>query len=217
MSTAKARYLGDGSGERISNFSTQLRMKLREFYPNKSAEKDRWWGHPAETFHSAIINEAWNAKTRLAAQKYDVTKSELRAEQQDLLKGLQTLEDKLRNLSPGFGRLLAMSADPLGCADEIGIFAHHISALSEDIEGMSKAKKPIDKQHAVAIELGVGVLRILQEYDIPASATGDTTFSYTSDAVQILKLIGDDLGLVRDELTWRDIIIKAKEAAPDLQ
>jgi hypothetical protein len=30
-------------------------------------------------------------------------------------------------------------------------------------------------------------------------------------------MIGDDLGLVRDELTWRDIIIKAKQQAPDLQ
>jgi hypothetical protein len=69
----------------------------------------------------------------------------------------------------------------------------------------------------VAVELAIRVLRVLKEYGIKPAATGDAYWGYTSDAVEILKLIGDDIKLVRDELTWRDIIIKAKTSAPDLQ
>lgn len=192
-------------------------MKLREFSPDIRAVPDLYFGHPADAFVEAVLGEAWEAKSALIARKYDVTKAESRAELQDLLKTLLAPVHKLRNLSPTVGRLLAVSADPLDCADQIQVLAQHVLALSEDVERMSNAKKPIEKQSEIAIEMAIRVLRILNEYDIPASATLHEVAKNASTAVKILKLIGDDLGLVRNELTWRDIVIKAKKAAPDLR
>jgi hypothetical protein len=217
MPTAKARYLGEGAGEQGFDFSEQLKVKLRKFSPDIGAVPDPYFGHPADVFVEAILGEAWEAKSVLIAQRYDVTRAEGRAELEDLLKILLTSVHKLRNLSPSVGRLLSMSADPLGCADQIEIFAQHASASYEDVERVSKAKKPSEKQSAIATEMAIRVLRILQDYGIPASATRQESVKPASKAVKILKLIGDDLGLVRDELTWRDIVIKAKRAAPDLR
>ncbi|TQK04957.1 hypothetical protein [Herbaspirillum sp. SJZ107] len=217
MSTAKAKYMGDGSGKRIPDFSDNLRQKLRAFYPDQNVEADPVWGHPADAFVEAVLSEAWWAKSALHAQEFESTKAEVRVEHADMLKSLLATERKLRNLSPDLDRLLGVDADPLGCADQIALMAKHVEAVSDLVEQMSKAKKPMDKQHAVAVELALRVLRVLQEQGIPAAATGDSFFGYTSNAIRILKLIGDDLRLVRDELTWRDIIIKAKQQAPDLQ
>jgi hypothetical protein len=217
MSTAKAKYVGDGSGKRIPDFSEHLRQKLRDFYPGQNEEPDPVWGHPADAFVEAILGEAWQAKSTLHAQEFVITKAEVRVEHADMLKSLLATEQKLRNLSPDLDRLLGVDADPLGCADQIALMVKQFAAVSEVVEQMSKARKPIDKQHAIAVELAVRVLRVLKEYEIPAAATADSIFGYKSNAVRILKLIGDDLRLVRDELTWRDTIIKAKQQAPDLQ
>jgi hypothetical protein len=163
------------------------------------------------------LSEAWWAKSALHVQEYEITKAEVRAEHVDLLKSLRAIEYKLRNLSPDLDRLLGIDADPLGCADQIALMAQHVITASADVARLSKAKKPVEKQHDIAVEFAIRVLRVLQVYGIPAAATGDAYFAYTSKAVKILKLIGDDLGIKRDQLTWRDTIIKAKQQAPDLR
>jgi hypothetical protein len=217
MPTAKAKYPGDGSGELLPNFSDELKQKLRAYYPGEDTEQDPIWGHPADEFVEMILGEAWWAKSQLHAQEFELTKTGVRAQLNDLLKGLRDTEAKLRDISPDVDRLLPVAADPLGCADQMALMVRYLTAASNVVEQISKAKKPIEKQHAVAVELAVRVLRVLQEYGIPSAATGDSYFPYTSKAVTILKLIGDDLRLVRDELTWRDTISKAKLQALDLK
>jgi hypothetical protein len=165
----------------------------------------------------AVLGEAWWAKSALHWQRFGITKEEVRAEHANLLKALRECEYKLRHLSPDHSRLLGINADPLACADGISLLIQSAETAAPAIELMDKARKPIEKQHDVAVELSVLVLRVLQRYGIRAAATGDDYFEYESDAVKILKLIGDDLGLVRDNLTWRDSIIKAKRKAPDLK
>jgi hypothetical protein len=194
-----------------------LREQLKTFYQGKNADSDEVWTDPANTFVEEVLNEAWWAKSALHAQEYEITKAEVRAEHADLLKSLRAAEHKLRNLSPDLDRLLSVDADPLGCADQIALMAQYVTTASAGVARLRKARKPIDKQHDVAVELAIRVLRVLQAYGIRAAATGDAYFEYTSKAVTILKLIGDDLKLGRDRLTWRDTIIKAKQHAPDLQ
>jgi hypothetical protein len=99
----------------------------------------------------------------------------------------------------------------------IHTMAQHADAAAEVVAEMSKSRKLQDRQSAVIVESTIRILRVLKQYQIPAAATGDSYFPYTSNAVRILKLIGDDLGLVRSKLTWRDIISEVKEQAPDLK
>ncbi len=217
MPTAKARYTGDGSGTLIQDFSDALKTKLRAYYPDQQAEIDPTWGHPADAFVSCVLAEARWAVSKLHWQKFDGTKQEIRAEQSDLLKELNEIHHKLRNLSPDFDRLLGTDADPLGCADKIRELIGHVESAGRIIERLPTKKKTAEKKHDVAVEMAVRVLRTLKEYGIAPAATGDAYFHYTSNAVQILKLIGGDIDLVLAALTWRDIIIAAKKVAPDLQ
>jgi hypothetical protein len=274
MSTAKARYAGDGSGVLLPEFSDRLRQQLRALYPFQDEEDDPVWGHPADAFVGEILSTAWWAKSALHAQGHEVTTAEIRAEHKDLLKSLRAagsklhnlsadlnsllksvhvLAKKLRILSPDSARLLDLDADPLNCADQIDVFIRHVEAAVEATGDVRKAKKQVskqmaravelaidamarhvgaateavgkvnkaqkfqDKQYVVAVESAIRILRVLNQHQIPAAATGDSNLLYTSKAVTILKLIGDDLRLVRSELTWRNIIIKAKKYAPDLE
>jgi len=213
MTTAKARYVGGGDEEPIPDFSEKLKNSLRAFYPNPQAEVDPVWGHPAVAFVEALLGAAWEAKSALYWQRLEITKAELVAENADLLKVLQACAYKLQNLSPDHARILAVNADPRGCADTISLMIQAVAAATPAIEQLKKARKPIEKQYGVAVELSFLVLRVLQQYGIRSGANGDCYFEYASDAVKILKLIGDDLGLVRDNLTWRDLIIEAKRIA----
>jgi hypothetical protein len=212
MPTAKPRYIGNGTGNKLSDFSIELRGKLREFYPDKNAEEDPVWGHPADTFVSHILNEAWWAKSELHWLFFEGTKAELRAEHNDLLSRVTELENRMRNISSDFDRLLGNDADPLGCAEKLAELARNIERAGNAIGSMPRAKRPDEKQHYVAVELAIRVLNTLKGYGIKPAATGDAYFGYTSDAIRILKLIADDIKLILDELTWRDIVIEAKAA-----
>lgn len=217
MPTAKPRYKGDGAGMLIPDFSDALRNKLREFYPDKEVTPDLHLGNPTDDFVNGILAETWWAKSELFWQDFGCTKQEIRAEHSDLLKCLRNCEEKLRNLSPDFDRLLGVEADPFGCADKIKELIWHMENAEQAIEYLPTAQKPAEKRHDVSIELAVRVLRVLKEYGIPPSATHDAGLGFTSDAIKILKFIGDDIKLERGELTWRTTIIEAKKRAADLQ
>lgn len=217
MTTAKAQYKGDGAGKLLPDFSDKLKSILRNFYPDQNAESDETFGHPADGFVSHILAEAWWAKSTLDDQKYDITKQQIRAEHADLLKVLSNAHDKLLTLSPDFDRLLGVDADVLGCASKIKELLAHVQCANQLIDQLPTVKRSVEKQNAVAVEMSVRVLRVLKSYGISPAATGDSYFGYTSDAVQILKAIGDDIGVVLADSTWRDTILDAKGIAPDLQ
>jgi hypothetical protein len=216
MPTAKALYKGDGAWKMVKDFSDTLKTKLRGYYPNQEADTDPVWGHPADDFVSRVLAEAQWAISELHWHQFVSTKQEIRAEQADLLKSLHDLHHKLRSLSPDFERLMAIDADPLGCADDIKELIRHVECVAPLIDKVPSAKKQDEKQHRVMVEMSIRVLRVLKDFGIEPAVTGDNYFGYTSDAVKILKVIGDDIGLVKAPLTWRDTISEAKQAAPDL-
>jgi len=119
MPTAKARYKGDGAGQKPRDFSDRLEATLRSHYPDQNAESDPVFGHPADAFVEEVLAEARGALSRLHWDQFDLTKQEIRAEQADLLKTLKDGHEKLRNVSRDLDRLLGIDADPLGCADKI--------------------------------------------------------------------------------------------------
>ena len=214
MPTAKARYLGDGTGSQPRDFSDRLRATLRKFYPDQKAVDDPVWGHPGDNFVEEILAETRWATAELHWHTFTLTRQEIRAEHADLLKTLTTTRDKLRSLSTDLDRLLGVTADPLGCADAMTVLIEKVEAAEPLIDRLPSKAKAADAQHDVAVELAIRVLPILERYGCSTGATGSAYYDHSSDAVQILKAIGDDIGLVRAELTWRDAIIAVKKAAP---
>ena len=197
-------------------FSSQLKATLRSFYPQQNAQTCPYFGHPADTFVEHILSAAGNAAADMMRQEFNVTKQELRAEQKDVLKSLKAMQDKLRKLSLPFHWLLEDGAAPLKVADSLDTIIHQIEATVPGIDALPQKMRANEDQHNIAVEMTFRVLHVLKDNGIKVAATSDPNFGYTSVAVSILKAIGDDIGLVLKEITWRDRIIEVKQSDPDL-
>lgn len=236
MTTAKPPYHGNGCGTKLSDFSDELRQTLRSFDPRQGTDTDPYtlaWGDPADAFVEAVLSEAWWAKSELHFSQFNSGRAEIRAEQADLLKRLRGVHDRLRRLSPDFDRLLGIDADPLGCADKIKELIGYVEAANPRIDQLPNGRKTADKEHNIAVELAIRVLGVVEQYGGDVAATAGTYWKliditeqcdsdveasrYVSPAVKILKAIGDDMGLVKAEATWRGIIGTARQAPSGLR
>lgn len=224
MPTAKPRYDSGGvwkhrhyNEAEWEELKERLRTKLRSFYPDKNAETCPTFGHPADAWVNYLLAEAEGAVSMMLWLRLRLTNEELRAERKDLLKTLNKADECLSNLSHDLDIMLGVDADVLGCRDKIRELVPRIEATDKCINRLPRARKIADAQHAAAVEMAIRVGRVLNGEGINVSATGDAYFGYTSEAIQILKIIGDEIGLELEPLTWRDTIIEAKQSAPDIK
>lgn len=224
MPTAKPRYDSGGDWKNRQyteaeweELKERLRKKLRDFYPDKNAEADPTFGHPADSWVNCLLAEADSAVSLMLWLRLRLTNEELRAERKDLLSTLNKADKCLSNLSHDLDIMLGVDADVLGCRDKIRELVPRIEAAEAAISRLPRARKLSDAQHQAAVEMAIRVLRILKSYGISPAATADADLGYFSDAVRILKIIGDELGLALAESTWKDAIIKAKQSVPDLR
>lgn len=215
MPTVTPKYKGWGEGKLLKDFTKDLKSELRSYYPHQEATSDPYGRHPADNFVEAVLASARGAIAQRHWMTFDLTKDEFRAEQADMLKRLNGLLDRLENISLSFERLLDVDSDRFGTINKIKEFIEAIERTGPIIERMPKSERPREKHHKIAVRLAVDVLRTLAGYGIANNATA--TDLYVSNSVKILKAIGDDIGLRLAETTWRDSIIEAKQAAPDLQ
>jgi len=213
MARAKPQYTGRTSlGEKPKDFSEGLRDLLRKFYPDKKKVNDDVWGHPADNFVNEILAAAIWAKSELYHMKSNVTVEESRLEHADLLQTLISAETKLRSISPDLDRLISPEAEPQGCADQIKQMIDHVKIAAPLLRRLLRARRPEQKKHLIAIEMTKQVMAVIsqEDYGIPITAwVSSGNKNTTSKIIQILKLIGDDIGLEYDPQTWRRFIREA--------
>lgn len=224
MSTAKPRYDNGGDWKypkfnevEWDDLTKRLQEKLRPFYPDKNAVDDSTFGHPADGWANVLLNEANSAISVMLWLRLRLTNEELRAEQADVLATLKKAHFCLSNLSHDFDIMLGVDADIWGCRNKISDLIPRVESATAAIDRLPRANKIRDAQHDAAVEMAIRVGRILNGCGIPMSATGDAYFGYTSEAIQILKILGDEIGIVLAPLTWRDNIIEAKQSSPDIK
>lgn len=223
MPTAKPRYDSGGKWKHRQwneveweNTKKHLRNKLRPFYPDKNAKADPPFGHPADAWANSLLDEAEEAISMMLRLRRRLTNEELRAERKDLLSMLNKADKRLSNLSHDFDIMLGVDADVLGCRDKIRELIPRVEATEATIAKLPRAKKLMDAQHDAAVEMAVRVLRV-KNHGLSTAATADADLGYFSDDVQILKIIGDEIGLRLAETTWKDTILEAKKLTPGLQ
>lgn len=223
MPTAKPRYDSDGSWKRRQfsasewdDLEARIRKKLRPYYPDKNATADSTFGHPADGFANAMLSEAESAISMILGLRLRLTNEELRAERTDVLIALTKAEYCLSNLSHDFDIMLGVDADVRGCRDKLRELIPRVEGADAAIRRLSRAKRLTEAQAEAAVAMAIGVLRIWKGHGGSTGATADVSFDRTSDAVKILKILGDGLGLCLAEKTWVTSIGKAKQKAPDL-
>lgn len=207
MPSGKARYTGNTPD--VRDFTPKLRQELKYYFPaGKSRAHDPVWGSPAEKFVNDILAAASFIHADIDYACMEISKQDLLAEHNNLMNTLAAAQQKLCSLSLTYERLLPIAADPLGCADRISQLIALLGASAKSINNLPKKPSHNSMHHEIALEMAIRVLRILKDYSIPITA------SETSKSVKILKLIGEDAGLVLASLTWRDIVIEAKHSVP---
>lgn len=223
MPTAKPRYDSGGkwkhrqwSEVEWEETKKHLRKKLRPFYPDKNAKADPPFGHPADEWANSLLDEAEGAISMMLWLRRRLTNEELRAERKDLLSTLNKADKRLSKLSHDFDIMLGVDADVLGCRDKIRELIPRVEATEATIAKLPRAKKLRDAQHDAAVEMAVRVLRV-KNHGLSTAATADADLVYFSDDVQILKIIGDEIGLRLAETTWKNTILEAKKLTPGLQ
>lgn len=221
MPTAKPRYDGGGDWkhrhfdqDEWEAISERIRKKLRCFYPDKNAKADPPFGHPADEWANYLLDESKGTVSLELWLRRRLTNAELRAERKDLLNTLNKADKSLSNLSLDLKKMLGVDADIRGCRDKIEEFMQRLEDAGATIDRLPKARKLRDVQHSAAVEMAVRVLRILKQYGVSTAATAAAGQGRASDAVQILKILGDAIGLPLSEVTWKGIIIEAKPSIP---
>lgn len=209
------------------HFSDDTRAKLRALYPHQ-ADACPPFGHPADEFVELLLVEGYWLAGALRAARQFRRKEELRFESDALLKDLRGAHMKLINLSTDFDNLLGLDADPRGLADSIALMIKHSELAQSNITSNYQVRRPPAWRHWIALDFAGRVAILLRSYDINPSATASTylrvlditqnknwgtedTSEYVSDAVKILKIIADDVGLELAEATWRDTLAKARK------
>lgn len=221
MPTAKPRYDGGGDWKRRlygeaewEKIGERIRKKLRRFYPDKNAKADPPFGHPADGWANGLLSEAHSAVSMMLWLRRRLTNAELQAERKDLLRTLNKADKCLSNLSHDLDIMLGVDADVRGCRDKVRELIPRVKATEDAIAKLPKAKKLRDAQHDAAVEMAIRVLRELKKCGVSTAATADTDLGYISDAVKILKILGDEIGLTLAETTWKNVIIKVKPSLP---
>lgn len=188
----------------------RVSRELRPLYKDKDAVADPTFGHAADEWASKLLHMAESEVSTTNWIRWRFTNEQLRAEQADLLKILQKAETRLERMSRDLNNLLDSDIDVLECRDRIRELIPHVKATRGKISKLPKAGHRQKVQHEAAVKMTVQVLRLLETYGMQASATADKDLGYISDAVRILKIIGDALELRLDETTWKVIIIEAR-------
>jgi hypothetical protein len=192
-------------------FTPQLVETLMGYYAPRPGDHE----DTENNFAQAILTEARWAISELEYHRHDRDRKSVRAERDNVLKGIKKLGKALRTMSRDFDVLLGNDADPLGCTDKMTHLASQIESrvTDERLDSLPKKLLPNQAQSRVSKELTIRILRVLKRYGVSTAITCDPDLGYISDAVRILKTVGDAIGLDQEYATWRNIMSRAKHEA----
>ncbi|MBW8470853.1 MAG: hypothetical protein K0M67_21490 [Thiobacillus sp.] len=219
MTRAKPRYDGGGgwklkqyTEEQWTRIEIRVSRELASFCPVKNASEDelKQWVH-------VTLSEASDALGTMYWHTQRLTNEELRAERQDLLKVLREAHSRLSSVSHDLELMLAVGADVLGTRDKLVELMRFVEMNDAAIDQLPRARRAIEIRHEAALEMAVRVLRVFKEYGGDITATADTDRNYISDSVQILRIVGEALGLPFDPTTWKQTLTQARKSSTDLQ
>jgi hypothetical protein len=217
MPTAKPRYDPIGSW-RVKTYDdaswkalhVRVQRELRRYYPDQNATVDPEFGHPADAWATSLLEAAHTEVSITLHLGRRLTNAELHAEQADILKTLKKAEQCLTDLSDELNIMLGLDVEVLDCRDKIRELIPRIAATDDIIRKRPRAKKLQDSKSTAADRVAKCVLPILTAEGISAAATANLVYEQASDAVRVLKILGDALDLKLAEATWKRVIGKAK-------
>lgn len=224
MPSAKPVYDTDGHWKHRqfnpaewSALTERLQRDLKPFYPDQQADACPEFGDPFDAWVNALLAEAWGAVSGAFSWGLRLSNEQLQAEQRDTLKTLEKAARVLGDMSFDLDRLLGVDADVLDTKDRILALIPYVESAAMSITEQPKAFQRKQVDHAAAVEMAIRVLRVYKASGGRVSATADMDTECVSDAIKILAIIGEALGLVLSPATWRGVVSDALAQADDLK
>lgn len=152
-----------------------------------------------------LVAEARNRQADVHYARQELGKEQLLVELKNILESAEKLADKLTKMSDELAILLPIEADPKEARDLIEALLLHLKAAYTRIEELPRKPKPNERLRSIAEELAINCLHLLQQYGITCTAYADDNGN-ASPAIKILKIIGDEIGLVNELATWKVLI-----------
>jgi hypothetical protein len=211
LATPKPRYTISPPIKR-REVKDDLRSKLLELCPvDLNGNFPDTLGSAKESLVDEMLVDAAWAIEELSDIDLEVTTKELSAIRRDLLKSLKKCQEKLRTLIPDYDCLLGIDIDPVAFADNMDPIINSIRETDLRIASLRPSLSRKEKEAEIALEMTARISNVLRVYGIKPSATKSMEFEYVSTAVKFLEVVGDAIGLDRQQVTWRDIILKSKK------
>jgi hypothetical protein len=140
--------------------------------------------------------------------------SDLKNEKKSLLHLLDNVENKLRNITYDFNKLLGKNADPIGCADTVEELKIKVGEVNLSNKQFPRKESVKQKQKRITEQIAINVLPILNNYGLNTATTAVTDPPRVSQGIKVLQMIGDDINIVRSQRTWQKRISKVKGSEP---
>jgi len=211
MATPKPRYT-DSAPIKRRKIKDNLRSRLLDLCPDNLDDTfPEAFGSEKESLVDEIMVEAAWAIDELSEIDQEITSQVLGAIRRDLLDKLAKCQKKLQTLIPEYEGLLDIETTPIKLSNALDPVISAIQSTDKPIADLGRSLSRVEKDAAVATEISVRIMKVLQDYGIKISATKSMEFDYVSTAVVILDTVGEAIGLKRHQTTWRDIILKAKK------
>lgn len=217
MPRAKPAYDKDGTWkyrqfqpEAWARIENRVRERLVPLFPVDKSSSVSDVECSATAWSNTLLNEAHDAISTVHWHSKRRTNEELRAERMHLLGILGAAEASLNSISHDLDIMLGVSADVLGARDKILALMPLVEATGHQIDSLPRAKKTTEANSAAALEMAVRCLRVVESQGGQIKVTADVDRGYISTAVQILKVLGDELGLPMSATSWKRFASKAK-------
>ena len=202
MARPKAKYTG-GATPRLPDLEKQVFCALEKAAP--------WsMGDDYSAMREDLTAAAYVAAIVLASSKADISKDNLRAEQDDLAKLMDKLAKGLRDMSPDLwhllpGNVLRLLQPTANRLDRI------LTALkSIDISKAPAKRKPDQARKEAALEVARRVVAALRIQQRKVKACSTSNLYQGSEAVSLAMAIGKAAGLHLGTSTWKAYIARCR-------
>ena len=211
---AKARFTGANPLGRVAELTDFDLGRLRALWPY-GGEASEAWGHPSEVFVQSLADVVLGIRALRQQDRLAVTREDARIELAKVAQQLREAEQMLRTMSPAVDVLLGVEADPLGCAETVGVLLGRIERAEAEHALMFSGLSVAEADRRLAHEVCVQVAGVLLDHGIEVAATAQVDTGGVSIAVTACAVVGELSGIVRSPATWRDLIAEARVGDQD--
>ena len=211
------RQFDEESWQRLKE---RIRVDLKKYYPVEFNEEDidPDYGHPADEWAGQMLDVAYGSLSMFVGSASKSSKKELQKHHSELHKTLVNVVTLLSAMPDDLKRLLPVHADVDDMVGRLKDFDGMVQSIEPNLEMLPRVKVMYSSfKRAAAVDMATRVLSSFQERGGKISITADVEQGYVSNAIKIIQIFGEAVGMVYGVLGWKAILQEVVAQSPHLK